>query len=202
MSKGAGGIGLSYHGVRGTNSYIAGTHGHSKGPLPFLRILNDTARAVDQGGGKRAGAFAVYLEPWHVNIYEFLEMKTVSTETVDENTKCRDLFPAMWIPDLFFERVEADAEWSLFCPHEAPGLNLVWGEEFVKLYTRYEEEGRARKKVRAYSLFKKMVETMMESGLYMLAKDTINRFSNHQHLGTIQNSNLCCGKSLSVFCLY
>lgn len=189
ISKRAGGIGIAYQGVRASGSYICGTHGYSKGQIGFAKILNDTARTVDQGGNQRKGAFAIYTEPWHADIEAFLDMKKISG---DENRRCRDLFPAMWIPDLFFKRVINNGNWTLFCPNEAPGLNLTWGEEFEKLYEKYENTpGLARGNIPARLLFKKMISTMIESGLYMLAKDACNSKSNHQNLGTIQCSNLC-----------
>lgn len=189
ISKSSGGIGFAYQDVRASNSYIEGTHGHSKGPIPFAKIANDVSRAVDQGGGKRNGAFAIYNEPWHADIVAFLKMKAVGG---DENQRCRDLFPAMWIPDLFFKRVKENKNWSLFCPNEAPGLSSVWGDEFVKLYESYENTPNlARETISANVLFKKMINAMVESGLYMCSKDAVNRKSNHQHLGTIKCLNLC-----------
>ena len=146
ISKNAGGIGLAMHCIRAQNSYIRGTNGHSNGLVPMLKVYNDTARYVDQGGGKRKGSFAVYLEPWHADIYEFLQLR--KNNGTEEN-RARDLFYALWIPDLFMKRVEADADWSLMCPNECPGLFNCWGEKFEALYTQYEQEGRARKAIKA-----------------------------------------------------
>jgi ribonucleoside-diphosphate reductase alpha chain len=190
ISKSAGGIGLSVHCIRASNSYIRGTNGVSNGLVPMLRVYNDTARYVDQGGGKRKGAFSVYLEPWHSDIFEFLDLKK---NTGKEEQRARDLFYAMWIPDLFMKRVEADAEWSLFCPNEAPGLHDCWGEEFERLYEKYEATPNlARRKIKAQELWFAIIESQIESGTpYMLYKDSCNRKSNHQHLGTIKCSNLC-----------
>jgi ribonucleoside-diphosphate reductase alpha chain len=189
ISQSAGGIGLSIHNIRATGSYISGTNGTSNGIIPMLRVFNDTARYVDQGGGKRKGAFAIYLEPWHADIFEFLDLRKNHGK---EEMRARDLFYALWISDLFMQRVEANEEWSLFCPHEAPGLADCWGEEFEKLYTRYEQEGKARKKVKAQDLWFAILDAQIETGTpYMLYKDACNRKSNQQHLGTIRNSNLC-----------
>lgn len=189
ISQSAGGIGLSIHNIRATGSYISGTNGTSNGIIPMLRVFNDTARYVDQGGGKRKGAFAVYLEPWHADVFEFLDLRKNHGK---EELRARDLFYALWIPDLFMKRVEADGEWSLFCPHEAPGLHECWGEEFEQLYGRYEQEGRARKKVKAQDLWFAILDAQVETGTpYMLYKDACNRKSNQQHLGTIKSSNLC-----------
>ena len=189
ISQSAGGIGLSIHNIRATGSYIKGTNGTSNGIVPMLRVFNDTARYVDQGGGKRKGSFAIYLEPWHADIYDFLEMKKNHGK---EEQRARDLFYAMWVSDLFMERVEAGEDWSLFCPHEAPGLADCWGDEFKELYTRYEEEGKARKKVKAQDLWFHVLESQIETGTpYLLYKDACNRKSNQQNLGTIKSSNLC-----------
>jgi ribonucleoside-diphosphate reductase alpha chain len=189
ISQSAGGIGLAIHDIRATGSYIKGTNGTSNGIIPMLRVYNDTARYVDQGGGKRKGAFAVYLEPWHADIFEFLELKKNHGK---EELRARDLFYALWVPDLFMERVEADAEWSLFCPHEAPGLHEVYGADFVKLYEKYEKEGRARKTVKAQALWYEILDAQIETGNpYMLYKDAANTKSNQQNLGTIKSSNLC-----------
>ena len=189
ISQAAGGIGLSIHKIRATGSYIRGTGGISNGIVPMLRVFNDTARYVDQGGGKRKGSFAIYLEPWHADIFAFLDLKKNHGK---EEMRARDLFTALWIPDLFMKRVEADGDWSLFCPNEAPGLHLCWGEEFESLYTRYEEEGRARKVVKAQELWFNIIESQIETGNpYLVYKDACNRKSNQQHLGTIQSSNLC-----------
>ncbi|PZX60674.1 ribonucleoside-diphosphate reductase subunit alpha [Hydrotalea sandarakina] len=189
ISQSAGGIGLAIHNIRATGSYIGGTNGTSNGIVPMLRVFNDTARYVDQGGGKRKGAFAVYLEPWHADVFEFLELKKNHGK---EELRARDLFYALWIPDLFMKRVEANETWSLFCPNEAPGLSDCWGEEFEKLYTQYEAEGRARKTIKAQELWFKIMESQIETGTpYMLYKDAANRKSNQQNLGTIKSSNLC-----------
>jgi ribonucleoside-diphosphate reductase alpha chain len=189
ISQSAGGIGLSIHNVRATGSYIKGTNGSSNGIVPMLRVFNDTARYVDQGGGKRKGSFAIYLEPWHADIHDFLDLKKNHGK---EEQRARDLFYAMWMPDLFMKRVEENAEWSLFCPHEAPGLGDCWGEEFEALYERYEKEGRARKKVKAQELWFEIIESQIETGTpYILYKDACNRKSNQQNLGTIKSSNLC-----------
>ncbi len=189
ISQAAGGIGLSIHNIRATGSYIKGTNGTSNGIIPMLRVFNDTARYVDQGGGKRKGAFAIYLEPWHADIFEFLELK--KNHGKDE-LRARDLFYAMWISDLFMQRVKDDADWSLFCPNEAPGLCDVYGEEFEKLYAKYEEEGRARRVVPARDLWNKVLESQIETGTpYILYKDHANRKSNQKNLGTIRSSNLC-----------
>ncbi len=189
ISQSAGGIGLSIHNIRATGSYIKGTGGTSNGIIPMLRVFNDTARYVDQGGGKRKGAFAIYLEPWHADIYDFLELKKNHGK---EELRARDLFFAAWIPDLFMERVKNDAEWSLFCPNEAPGLYDCYGGEFEALYHRYEKEGRARKVVRAQELWFAILESQIETGTpYILYKDHANRKSNQKNLGTIRSSNLC-----------
>ncbi|RTL54250.1 MAG: ribonucleoside-diphosphate reductase subunit alpha [Sphingobacteriales bacterium] len=189
ISQSAGGIGLAIHNIRATGSYIGGTNGTSNGIVPMLRVFNDTARYVDQGGGKRKGAFAVYLEPWHADVFEFLDLKKNHGK---EELRARDLFYALWIPDLFMKRVEANEEWSLFCPNEAPGLSDCWGEAFEQLYTQYEAEGRARKTIKAQELWFKIMESQIETGTpYMLYKDAANRKSNQQNLGTIKSSNLC-----------
>jgi len=188
ISKSAGGVGLSIHNIRALHSYIRGTNGSSDGIVPMLRVFSDTARYVNQGG-KRKGSFAVYLEPWHADIFEFLELKRPHGK---EEVRARDLFYALWIPDLFMERVEANQDWSLFCPNEAKGLCDVWGSDFVELYTRYEKEGRARKTVKAQDLWFHILESQVEAGTpYMLYKDACNRKSNQQNLGTIRSSNLC-----------
>ncbi|MFM7496865.1 MAG: ribonucleoside-diphosphate reductase subunit alpha, partial [Bacteroidota bacterium] len=189
ISQSAGGIGLSIHNLRATGSYIKGTNGTSNGIVPMLRVFNDTARYVDQGGGKRKGSFAIYLEPWHSDIFDFLELKKNHGK---EELRARDLFYALWIPDLFMKRVEQNAEWSLFCPNEAPGLHECWGEEFEKLYLRYEKEERARKTIKAQDLWFAILESQIETGTpYMLYKDACNSKSNQQNLGTIKSSNLC-----------
>lgn len=190
LSKYAGGIGLALHKIRAKGSYIAGTHGESRGLVPLLRVFNATMRYVDQGGGKRLGSLAPYLEPWHADIFDFLDLKK---NTGIEENRARDLFYALWIPDLFMQRVESDGSWSLFCPHEAPGLNNVWGSEFKELYEKYESmPGKSRKVIQARTLWNKILEIQTETGTpYMLYKDACNSKSNHQHLGTIQSSNLC-----------
>ncbi len=190
ISQSAGGIGLSIHNIRATGSYIRGTNGTSNGIVPMLRVFNDTARYVDQGGGKRKGSFAIYLEPWHADIADFLDLRKNNGK---EEMRARDLFTAMWTPDLFMKRVEENAEWSLFCPNEAPGLAECWGEEFEALYTRYEKEGKARKTIQARDLWSAIIQSQIETGNpYMLYKDAANRKSNQQNLGTIKSSNLCC----------
>ena len=189
ISQSAGGIGLSIHNIRATGSYIKGTGGTSNGIIPMLRVFNDAARYVDQGGGKRKGAFAVYLEPWHADIFEFLELKKNHGK---EEMRARDLFYALWICDLFMERVKDDQEWSLFDPNEAPGLFDVYGGEFEALYHKYEKEGRARKVVKARDLWNAVLESQAETGTpYILYKDAANRKSNQKNLGTIRSSNLC-----------
>lgn len=189
ISQSAGGIGLSMHNIRATGSYIRGTNGTSNGIVPMLRVFNDTARYVDQGGGKRKGSFAIYLEPWHADIFDFLELKKNHGK---EELRARDLFYALWISDLFMERVEANGEWSLFCPNEAPGLDECYGEKFRELYTRYETEGRARRTVPAQELWFAILESQIETGTpYMLYKDACNEKSNQKNLGTIKSSNLC-----------
>jgi ribonucleoside-diphosphate reductase alpha chain len=189
ISQSAGGIGLAIHDIRATGSYIKGTNGTSNGIIPMLRVFNDTARYVDQGGGKRKGAFAVYLEPWHADVFDFLQLKKNHGK---EELRARDLFYALWISDLFMQRVEANESWSLFCPHEAPGLSETYGEEFEALYTKYEKEGRARKTVKAQELWFEILEAQTETGNpYMLYKDHANRKSNQKNLGVIKSSNLC-----------
>ncbi|OMH80564.1 Ribonucleoside-diphosphate reductase large chain [Zancudomyces culisetae] len=190
ISKSAGGIGLSVHNIRATGSYIAGTNGTSNGVVPMLRVFNQTARYVDQGGNKRPGAFAIYLEPWHADVFDFLSLKKNHGK---EENRARDLFYGMWIPDLFMKRVLENGEWSLFCPHEAPNLSEVWGDEFEKLYTKYENTpGLARKRVPAQQLWYAILDSQIETGTpYMLYKDACNSKSNQQNLGTIKSSNLC-----------
>ncbi|MDX5443836.1 MAG: ribonucleoside-diphosphate reductase subunit alpha [Hymenobacteraceae bacterium] len=189
ISQSAGGIGLSIHNVRATGSYIKGTNGTSNGIIPMLKVFNDTARYVDQGGGKRKGAFAIYLEPWHADIFDFLDLKKNHGK---EENRARDLFYALWIPDLFMKRVESNGEWSLFCPNEAPGLADSHGKEFERLYEKYEREGRARRTVKAQDLWFEVLESQTETGTpYMLYKDHANGKSNQQNLGTIKSSNLC-----------
>ncbi|WP_297705901.1 ribonucleoside-diphosphate reductase subunit alpha [uncultured Eudoraea sp.] len=189
ISQSAGGIGLSIHNIRATGSYIAGTNGTSNGIVPMLQVFNDTARYVDQGGGKRKGSFAIYVEPWHADIFDFLDLKKNHGK---EEMRARDLFYAMWIPDLFMKRVEADAEWTLMCPNECPGLFTNHSEDFETLYTGYEAAGKGRKTIRARELWEKILESQIETGTpYMLYKDAANRKSNQKNLGTIRSSNLC-----------
>jgi ribonucleoside-diphosphate reductase alpha chain len=189
ISQSAGGIGLSIHNIRATGSYIRGTNGTSNGIVPMLRVFNDTARYVDQGGGKRKGSFAMYLEPWHADVFEFLELKKNHGK---EEMRARDLFFALWIPDLFMKRVKEEGEWSLFCPNEAPGLSDCHGMEFELLYTKYESEGRARRTIPARELWTAVLESQIETGTpYILYKDACNEKSNQKNLGTIKSSNLC-----------
>jgi len=189
ISQSAGGIGLSIHNVRATGSYISGTNGTSNGIVPMLRVYNDTARYVDQGGGKRKGSFAIYVEPWHADIFAFLDLKK---NTGSEEQRARDLFYAMWIPDLFMKRVEEDAEWTLMCPNECPNLFKVHSDEFDALYLGYEAAGKGRKTIKARTLWEKIMESQIETGTpYMLYKDAANRKSNQKNLGTIRSSNLC-----------
>ena len=189
ISQSAGGIGLSIHNIRATGSYIRGTNGTSNGIVPMLRVFNDTARYVDQGGGKRKGSFAIYIEPWHADIFEFLDLK--KNHGKDE-MRARDLFYALWVPDLFMKRVKAEGEWSLFCPNEAPGLADTYGMEFELLYTKYEQEGKARKTIPARELWTAILESQIETGNpYILYKDACNEKSNQKNLGTIKSSNLC-----------
>ncbi|RZK46862.1 MAG: ribonucleoside-diphosphate reductase subunit alpha, partial [Pedobacter sp.] len=189
ISQSAGGIGLNIHNIRATGSYIKGTNGVSNGIIPMLRVFNDTARYVDQGGGKRKGAFAIYLETWHADIYDFLDLRKNHGK---EEMRARDLFPALWVSDLFMKRVEANAEWSLFCPHEAKGLEELYGAAFEAEYTKYEAEGRARKTIPARELWNAILEAQIETGTpYILYKDAANEKSNQKNLGTIKCSNLC-----------
>jgi ribonucleoside-diphosphate reductase alpha chain len=189
ISQSAGGVGLSIHNVRATGSYIRGTNGTSNGIVPMLRVFNDTARYVDQGGGKRKGSFAIYIETWHADIFEFLDLKK---NTGKEEMRARDLFFAMWTSDLFMKRVQEDAHWTLMCPNECPGLYDVHGEEFEKLYISYEERKKGRKTIKARELWEKILESQIETGTpYMLYKDAANRKSNQKNLGTIRSSNLC-----------
>ncbi|WP_445719988.1 ribonucleoside-diphosphate reductase subunit alpha [Flavobacterium sp.] len=189
ISQSAGGIGLAIHNVRATGSYIRGTNGTSNGIVPMLRVFNDTARYVDQGGGKRKGSFAIYLETWHADIFEFLDLKK---NTGKEEMRARDLFFAMWTSDLFMKRVEEDTTWTLMCPNECPGLDEVYGDEFEALYLSYEAKGKGRKTIRARELWEKILESQIETGTpYMLYKDAANRKSNQKNLGTIRSSNLC-----------
>lgn len=190
ISKWAGGIGLHVHNIRAKGSHIQGTNGTSNGLIPMLRVFNNTARYVDQGGNKRNGSFAIYLEPWHADVEDFLEMKK---NHGDEESKARDLFYALWISDLFMERVKTNAKWSLFCPYECPGLADVYGDKFKEIYEKYESEGKARKTVNARDLWFKILDAQMETGTpYILYKDAANKKSNQQNLGTIKSSNLCC----------
>jgi ribonucleoside-diphosphate reductase alpha chain len=189
ISQSAGGIGLSIHNIRATGSYIAGTNGTSNGIVPMLRVFNDTARYVDQGGGKRKGSFAIYVEPWHADIFDFLNLKKNHGK---EEMRARDLFYAMWIPDLFMRRVEENATWTLMCPNECPGLYDSHGDEFEKKYLDYEKNNKGRKTIQARELWEKILESQIETGTpYMLYKDAANRKSNQQNLGTIRSSNLC-----------
>jgi len=189
ISQSAGGIGLSIHNIRATGSYISGTNGTSNGVVPMLRVFNNTARYVDQGGGKRKGSFAIYVEPWHADIFDFLDLKK---NTGKEEMRARDLFYAMWIPDLFMKRVQEDAEWTLMCPNECPGLFDCHGDEFEALYHKYEAENKGRKTIKARELWEKIMESQIETGTpYMLYKDAANRKSNQKNLGTIRSSNLC-----------
>jgi ribonucleoside-diphosphate reductase alpha chain len=189
ISQSAGGIGLSIHNIRATGSYIRGTNGTSNGLIPLLRVFNDTARYVDQGGGKRKGSFAMYLEPWHADVFDFLDLRK---NTGKEEQRARDLFYALWIPDLFMQRVEEDAKWTLMCPNECPGLYDTYGAEFEALYIKYESEGKGRKTIAARELWTKIMEAQIETGTpYMLYKDACNAKSNQKNLGVIRSSNLC-----------
>jgi len=189
ISQSAGGIGVSIHNIRSTGSYIKGTGGISNGIIPMLRVFNDTARYVDQGGGKRKGAIAVYIEPWHSDIFDFIDIRKNHGK---EEMRARDLFPALWIPDLFMQRVEADQMWSLFDPNEAQGLYEVYGEKFNELYTTYENEGKFRKQIKARELWTAILEAQIETGTpYMCYKDAVNEKSNQKNIGTIRSSNLC-----------
>jgi ribonucleoside-diphosphate reductase alpha chain len=189
ISQSAGGIGLAIHNIRATGSYIKGTNGTSNGIVPMLRVFNDTARYVDQGGGKRKGSFAMYIEPWHADVFDFLDLKKNHGK---EEQRARDLFYALWIPDLFMKRVKENGDWTLMCPHECPGLSDTHSAEFEELYTRYEKEGKGRKTIKAQDLWFKILESQIETGTpYMLYKDAANAKSNQQNLGTIKSSNLC-----------
>jgi len=189
ISQSAGGIGLSIHDIRATGSYIKGTNGASNGIVPMLRVFNDTARYVDQGGGKRKGSFAIYIEPWHADIFDFLDLKKNHGK---EEQRARDLFYALWIPDLFMKRVKENGDWTLMCPHECPGLSDTHSAEFEALYAKYEQEGKGRKTIKAQDLWFKILESQIETGTpYMLYKDAANSKSNQQNLGTIKSSNLC-----------
>jgi ribonucleoside-diphosphate reductase alpha subunit len=189
ISKYAGGIGLAIHNVRASQSYIRGTNGTSNGIVPMLRVFNNTARYVDQGGGKRKGSIAVYLEPWHADIFAFLELRK---NHGNESDRARDLFYALWVPDLFMKRVKENGTWSLMCPNESPGLADCWGDDFEQLYERYEREGKTRQTIKAQQLWFAILDAQVETGTpYMLFKDACNRKSNQQNLGTIKCSNLC-----------
>ncbi|MDA8596614.1 ribonucleoside-diphosphate reductase subunit alpha, partial [Flavobacteriaceae bacterium] len=189
ISQSAGGIGLSIHNIRATGSYISGTNGTSNGIVPMLRVYNDTARYVDQGGGKRKGSFAIYLEPWHADIMDFLDLRK---NTGKEEMRARDLFYALWISDLFMQRVQDNGAWTLMCPNECPGLYDTYGDDFEALYTKYENEGKGRKTIKARDLWEKVLEAQIETGNpYMLYKDAANRKSNQKNLGVIRSSNLC-----------
>lgn len=189
ISKYAGGIGMSISNVRASQSYIRGTNGTSNGIVPMLRVFNNTARYVDQGGGKRKGSIAAYIEPWHADIFAFLDLRK---NHGNEMERARDLFYALWIPDLFMERVQSNGEWTLMCPNECPGLDSTWGAEFNALYTRYEAEGKGRKTIKAQQLWFAVLDSQVETGTpYMLYKDHCNSKSNQQNLGTIKCSNLC-----------
>jgi ribonucleoside-diphosphate reductase alpha subunit len=189
ISQSAGGIGLAIHDIRATGTYIKGTNGTSNGIVPMLRVFNDTARYVDQGGGKRKGSFAIYIEPWHADVFDFLDLKKNHGK---EEQRARDLFYALWIPDLFMKRVKENGDWTLMCPHECPGLSDCHSQEFEALYTRYENEGKGRKTIKAQDLWFKILESQIETGTpYMLYKDAANSKSNQQNLGTIKSSNLC-----------
>jgi ribonucleoside-diphosphate reductase alpha subunit len=189
ISKWSGGIGIHVSNIRANGTPIKGTNGVADGIVPMLRVFNNTARYVNQGGGKRKGSFAIYLEPWHADVMEFLELRL---NQGDEEARCRDLFTAMWIPDLFMQKVEADAEWHLMCPHECPGLPDVWGEEFNELYRMYVAQGRFKKKIRAREIWDAILKSQVETGTpYMCYKDAANSKSNQQNIGTIKSSNLC-----------
>jgi len=189
ISKNAGGIGVACSGIRATGSYIRGTNGTSNGIVPMLRVFNNTARYVDQGGGKRKGSFAMYLEPWHADVFAFLDLRKNHGK---EEERARDLFYALWIPDIFMERVRNDGIWSLMCPNECPDLQETWGDKFNQLYTGYEKAGKFRKQIQARELWNKVLDSQIETGTpYMLYKDACNRKSNQKNLGTIKSSNLC-----------
>ena len=189
ISKNAGGIGISFTKVRAKGTYIAGTNGTSNGIIPFLKIYNETARAVDQGGGKRKGSIAIYMEPWHADIMDFLDLRKNQGA---EELRARDLFLAMWTNDLFMERIDLDEDWSLMCPHECPGLTETYGQEFRELYTGYEAQGRFKKVVKARDVWNKILESQIETGTpYILYKDSINEKSNQANIGVIRSSNLC-----------
>ena len=189
ISKWAGGIGIHMHDIRGKDSKIHGTNGISNGLIPMLRVFNNAARYVDQGGGKRPGSFAIYIEPWHCDIMKILEIKK---NHGNEDEKCRDLFLGLWIPDLFMQRIKSNEKWTLFCPNECPGLSDCYGEEFEKLYLKYESEGKGRRQIDASEIWYKIVESQIETGIpYLCFKDASNKKSNQKNLGTIKSSNLC-----------
>jgi ribonucleoside-diphosphate reductase alpha chain len=198
ISKNAGGIGISFNKVRSKGTYIAGTNGTSNGIIPFLKIFNETARAVDQGGGKRKGSIAIYMEPWHADIMEFLDLR--KNQGKDE-VRARDLFLAMWVNDLFMERVDLNEDWSLMCPHECPELNETYGEEFRKKYLQYESEGKSKRVVKAREVWNKILESQIETGTpYILYKDSINEKSNQSNIGIVRSSNLCLDGETIVKC--
>jgi len=198
ISKNAGGIGISFNKVRAKGTYIAGTNGTSNGIIPFLKIFNETARAVDQGGGKRKGSIAIYMEPWHADIMEFLDLR--KNQGKDE-IRARDLFLAMWMNDIFMERVDLDEDWSLMCPHECEGLNESYGEEFKTLYLKYESEGKVKRTVKAREVWNKILESQIETGTpYILYKDSINDKSNQSNIGIVRSSNLCLDGDTMVKC--
>jgi ribonucleoside-diphosphate reductase alpha chain len=198
ISKNAGGIGISFTKVRAKGTYIAGTNGTSNGIIPFLKIYNETARAVDQGGGKRKGSIAIYMEPWHADIMDFLDLRKNQGA---EELRARDLFLAMWTNDLFMERVDLDEDWSLMCPHECPGLTETYGKEFRELYTSYEAQGRFKKVVKARDVWNKILESQIETGTpYILYKDSINEKSNQANIGVVRSSNLCLDGDTMVKC--
>jgi ribonucleoside-diphosphate reductase alpha chain len=198
ISKNAGGIGISFNKVRAKGTYIAGTNGTSNGIIPFLKIFNETARAVDQGGGKRKGSIAIYMEPWHADIMEFLDLR--KNQGKDE-IRARDLFLAMWMNDIFMERVDLDEDWSLMCPHECDGLNESYGEEFKTLYLKYESEGKVKRTLKAREVWNKILESQIETGTpYILYKDSINEKSNQSNIGIVRSSNLCLDGDTMVKC--
>ena len=198
ISKNAGGIGISFNKVRAKGTYIAGTNGSSNGIVPFLKIFNETARAVDQGGGKRKGSIAIYMEPWHADIMDFLDLR--KNQGKDE-IRARDLFLAVWTNDIFMERVDLDEDWSLMCPHECDGLNETYGEEFRQLYLKYESEGKYKRVVKARDVWNKILESQIETGTpYILYKDSINEKSNQSNIGIIRSSNLCLDGETIVKC--
>ena len=198
ISKNAGGIGISFSKVRAKGTYIAGTNGTSNGIIPFLKIYNETARAVDQGGGKRKGSIAIYIEPWHADIMDFLELRKNQGA---EELRARDLFLAMWTNDLFMERVDLDEDWSLMCPHECPNLTETYGKEFRELYTKYESQGRFKKVVKARDVWNKILESQIETGTpYILYKDSINEKSNQSNIGVVRSSNLCLDGDTMIKC--